>query len=155
MFPVYIPRATYINTCCSYFKPLDHSLKLQTLGSTIIIICPDKATRTVPLQQPIHILRLSPACSATSRYFHLPPHYEDHTIMMNVSLDTVHIIAINISTLNFDINSSWTSPHLQKLADVPEVPVAQLYKYMINTSEPVHSFTIKDNDEDPFLIWTI
>ena len=26
---------------------------------------------------------------------------------------------------------------------------------MVNTSEPIHSFTIKDDDEDPSLIWTI
>ena len=26
---------------------------------------------------------------------------------------------------------------------------------MINTSEPVHSFTIKDDEKDPSLIWTI
>ena len=55
------------------------------------IICPDKATCTVPLQQPFHILRLSPACSATSNYFHLPLHYEDHSMVMNVSLDTANI----------------------------------------------------------------
>ena len=47
----------------------------KMLGSTITVICPDKATSTIPLQQPFHILRVSPACSATSRYFHLPPHY--------------------------------------------------------------------------------
>ena len=117
-----------------------------------MIICPDKATSTVPLQQPFHILRLSPTCSTTSRYFHLPPGYEDHTIMMNVCLDTANIHAINILTLDFRIlqyfNSDWTSPHLQKLANVPEIPVTQLYKHMINTSEPAHSFTIKNDDED-------
>ena len=57
----------------------------QTLGSTMTIICPDKATSTEPLQKPFHILGLSPACSTTSRYFHLPPCYEDHSMVMNVS----------------------------------------------------------------------
>ena len=33
--------------------------------------------------------------------------------------------------------------------------VTQLYIYMINASEPIHSFTIKDDDEDPSPIWTI
>ena len=47
----------------------------ETLGSAIMIIYPDKATSTVPPQQPFHTLRLSLACSATSRYFHLPPCY--------------------------------------------------------------------------------
>ena len=79
--------------------------------------------------------------------------------MMNISLDTANINAINISTLDFRIwqhfSSNWTSPYLQKLANVPEVPVTQLYKHMIDTSEPVNSFTIKDVDKDPSLMWTI
>ena len=124
-----------------------------------MVICPDKTTSTVPLQQPFHTLRLSPACSATHRYFHLLPCYVDHPMMMNVSLDTTNIVAINISMPYFKIwqhfNSNWTTPYLQKLANVPEVPVTQHYKHMINTSELVHSFTIKDNDKDPCLIWTI
>ena len=107
------------------------------------VIFPDKATSRVPLQQPFHILRLPPACSATSRYFHLPLHYEDHTIMMNVSLDTTNINEINISTQDFrtwqHFSTNWTPSHLQKLANVPEVLVAQLYRDMINTSEPIHS----------------
>ena len=51
--------------------------------------------------------------------------------------------------------SNWTPHHLQKLAAVPEVPVAQLYKHLMDTSESAHSFRIKDDDEDPSLIWTI
>ena len=80
-------------------------------------------------------------------------------MMVNVSLDTANIDGINISTPDFRIwlhfNSNWTTPQLQKLVNVTEVPVTQLYKHMINTSEPVHSFTIKDDNEDPSLIWTI
>ena len=76
--------------------------------------------------------------------------------MMNVSLDTANINAINISTLHFRIwqhfNSNWTPTLLQKLTIVPDVPVEQLYKHMIATIEPVHSFTIKDDDKDPSLI---
>ena len=124
----------------------------QILGSAITIIFPDTVTSILPLQQTFCILKLSPACSATSRYFHLPLHYEDHTRMINISLDTTNINGINISTLDFRIwqhfNSNWTSTHLHKLANVPEVPVVQLYKHMIDTSKSVHSFTIKDNDED-------
>ena len=75
-------------------------------------------------------------------------------MMMNISLDTVNINAINISIQDFrirqHINSNWTTPYLQKFTDVPEVPVAQLYKHMIDTSQPVHSFTFnKDDDKDP------
>ena len=80
-------------------------------------------------------------------------------MVMNVSLDTANINSINISTLDFRIwqhlARNWTQPHLQKLTKVPEVPVTQLYRDMINASEPIHSFTIKDDDEDSSLIWTI
>ena len=75
----------------------------ETLGSATMIICPDKVTSIVPLQQPFHILKLFPACSGTSQYFHLPHHYEDHTIMMNISLDITNNNAINISTIDFRI----------------------------------------------------
>ena len=78
-------------------------------------------------------------------------------MVMNVSLDTADINAIKISTLDFIIwqhfSRNWTPLHLQKLATIPEVPVAQVYRGMTN-SEPIHSFAIKDN-EDPSLIWTI
>ena len=68
----------------------------QIVVSTMPIICPDKATRTVSLQQLFHILRSFPAYSAISRYFHLPQYYEDHSMVMNASLDTANINAINI-----------------------------------------------------------
>ena len=82
------------------------------------------------------------------------------TLMMNVSMDTANINVINISTPDVRIwqhfNSNRTTSDLQKLATVSEVPVAQLYKHMINTIEPVHSFTInKDDNKDQSLIWTI
>ena len=77
---------------------------------------------------------------------------------MNVSLVTANIDAINISTLDLiwqQFSSNWILPHMQKLGNVPEVQVTQLYRDMINTSEPIHSFTTKDDDKDPSLIWTI
>ena len=81
-------------------------------------------------------------------------------MMMNISLDTANINAIITLTQYFriwqHINSNWTTNHLQKVTNVPEVPVTQLYKHMIDTSEPVHSFTFnRDDDRDPSLIWTI
>ena len=78
-------------------------------------------------------------------------------MVMNVSLDTANINAINITTLDFRIwkhfSRYWTPLHLQKLENIPEVLVTQLYRGMINTSEPIYPFNIKDN-EDPSLIWT-
>ena len=79
-------------------------------------------------------------------------------MVMHVALDTVNINTINILTLDFRIwqhfSRNLTQPHQQKLTNVAEVPVTQLYRNIINTSEPIHSFTIKD-DEDSSLIWTI
>ena len=81
--------------------------------------------------------------------------YEDHMIMMNVPLDTTNINAINISTLHFRIcqhfSCNWNHLHLQKLATLLEVPVTQLYKYIIDTGEPVHSLTVKVTS----LMWTV
>ena len=66
-------------------------------GSAIIMICPDKVTSSVLFQQPFHILKLPPACSAMSKHFHLPPHYVDHVVTMHIFLDKANLIAINIS----------------------------------------------------------
>ena len=77
-------------------------------------------------------------------------------MVMNVSLDTANINAINILTLDFRIwqqfSRNWTQLHPQKLKNVPEVPVTQLYRDMINASETIHSFTIKDDEKDSSLI---
>ena len=132
----------------------------QMLGPAITIICPDKATSTVPFQQPFHILRLSPAWSVTSRYFHLPQ-ITRNTLWWQTSLWIPQILMQLTSqpqTSGYGSISTVTGPHfhLQKWTTLPEVPVAQLYTYMIDISEPVHSFTInKDDDKDPSFIWTI
>ena len=41
----------------------------------VTVICPTKPTMSVHISPPIHVLRLEPACSATSQHFHLPPKY--------------------------------------------------------------------------------
>ena len=40
---------------------------------TISLICPEKPMETIPIRQPLHILKLPMACSATSSHFYLPP----------------------------------------------------------------------------------
>ena len=40
--------------------------------NTMTLICPEKPMDTIPIQQPIHILQLPMACSATSSNFYLP-----------------------------------------------------------------------------------
>ena len=160
MFSVSISYTIYILTHCSYFKPLDYFLKPPDTRISNDENLPWQSYKHSTFQQPFHILlSIYPACSATSRYFHLPPHYEDDTIMMNVYLDTTNINTINTPMLDFRIwqhfSSNCTPSHLQKLTNVPEVLVEQLYRHMINTNEPAYSFTIKDDDKDSSLIWTI
>ena len=133
---------------------------LTTQGSAITMICTDKVTCSSLFQQPLYILKLPPAYRDTSRHFHLPPLYEDHTVTMHVSLDRVNLNTINISTLDFHIwqhfDSNWTTVHMQKMADVPEVPVAQLYKHMIGQNEPIPLFEINRHmEEGPSLTWKL
>ena len=82
------------------------------------------------------------------------PHYNDECISGIANINAITISNPNLRIWQY-FNSNWTTLHLQKLINVPEVPVAQLYSHMIDTSKPVHSFTLsKDDDEDPSLIWT-
>ena len=85
----------------------------ETLGSTIMIICSDKAMSTVPLEQTFITLRLYPACSPTSRYFHLHLYYEDHTMMMNVSMGTTILMHLTSQPRNLGYGniSTITGPH--------------------------------------------
>ena len=59
--------------------------------NTVTLICPEKPMETIPIQQPIHILKLPTACSATSSHFYLPPRYETPILDVNVSLNMVNI----------------------------------------------------------------
>ena len=46
-------------------------------------------------------------------------------------------------------DSNWTTTHMQKLTDVPEVPVTQLYKHMIGQNKlfyHLRSTTIRRKD---------
>ena len=64
---------------------LTSATKLESTG--IRLICPDEAPRFIKTQTPMYILHLPPACSTTSPHFYLPPHYENHQIMINTSLN--------------------------------------------------------------------
>ena len=52
--------------------------------NTMSLICPEKPMETIPILQPIHILKLPMACSASSSNFYLPPRYETPTLDVNV-----------------------------------------------------------------------
>ena len=57
----------------------------------VIVICPTKPATSIHISPPIHILKLEPACSATSQHFHLLPKYEDTHITMNFSIHNANL----------------------------------------------------------------
>ena len=67
---------------------------------TMTLICPEKPMETMPIQKPIHILKLPTACSATSSNFYLPPRYETPTLDVNISLNMAILYMLNISAQN-------------------------------------------------------
>ena len=110
----------------------DHSRCLDTCHptsaptDTISLICPEKPMETIPIRQPLHVLKLPTACSATSAHFYLPPRYETPILNVNVSLDMANLQTVNITTLHFCIwqhmgrnNSETQLQHLATLSSIP------------------------------------
>ena len=69
-----------------------------------------------------------------------------------MTIVTCGMLRVNISISDFHIwqhfSSNWITAHRQKLADVPEIPVAELYKHMIGQSEPIIPFEINGHTEE-------
>ena len=96
----------------------------------VTVICPTRPATSIHISQPIHILRLEPACSATSQHFHLPPKYEDTHVTMNLSIYNANLDIINISSALFRITQHIPSVQrqetLEKLAALPPVPIKRI-----------------------------
>ena len=97
-----------IRNICSSNIPTPITSNLWILTSTtdsdsegITLICPDQAPKSIKVQKPIPILCLPPACSATSQHFHLPHHYKNHQMIINISLNTANLNTMNISSPEF------------------------------------------------------
>ena len=105
MPPAFLPIVIMSNLWIFIFTP-------TTQGSAITMIFPDKATSSLPLQQPFHILKLPSSCSGMSRHFYLPPHYEDNVITILASLERANLNSFSISVSDFHIwqhiSSSWS-----------------------------------------------
>ena len=67
------------------------------------LICPGEITQFIEVRKLIHVLHLPTACSATSPNFHLPLHYENPPLEINISLDMAYLNMISISSMNFHI----------------------------------------------------
>ena len=80
--------------------------------------------------------------------------------MISISLNTANLNPMNISSPEFwvwqHLKDHWNKTQLHKLADVPTVPVAHLYKYMIDNNAPIFLFNLTDESiEDTASIWTL
>ena len=96
----------------------------------VTIICPIRPATSIHISPPIHVLRLEPACSATSQHFHLPPKYEDTHVTMNLSIYNANLDIINISPALFRITQHIPSVQeqetLERLAALPPVPIKRI-----------------------------
>ena len=114
---------------------------------TINLICPEKPMETIPIRQPLHVLQLPMACSATSANFYLPPRYETPVLNVNVSLDMANLRAINITALHFHVwqhmGHNHTETELQHLATLPSIPVHQIYQHLLNNSLQLTPFNMQ------------
>ena len=75
----------------------------STVMTGITLVCPEGPTKLITIWKPIHILQLPPACSTTSPYFYLPPHYEATTVAINISLEVANLNMINILAMDFHV----------------------------------------------------
>ena len=106
--------------------------------TTITLICPEKPMETIAIQQPLHVLKLSTACSATSAHFYLPPRYETPALNVNISLDMANLQAVHITALHFRVwqhmGSNHSETQLQHLVTMPSIPVHKVHQHLLNSS---------------------
>ena len=109
-------------------------------------------------QQPIHILKLPMACSATSSHLYLPPRYETLVLNVNVSLNMANLQMINISVLHFCIwqhlGNNWSDMQLQHLATIPSIPVHKVYQHLLNSTMQLTPFKTEPSDDTDSL-WSV
>ena len=112
----------------------------------------------IPIQKPIHILKLPMACSATSPNFYLPPRYETPTLDVNISLNIENLHMINILAQDFHIwqhlGSNRSDMQLQHLTTIPSIPVHKIYQHLLNSTLPIIPFDTESAEKtDP--VWTL
>ena len=126
--------------------------------NTMALICLEKPMETIPIQKPIHILKLSMAYSATSSNFYLPPRYETPTLDVNISLNMANLHMLNISAQDFHIwqhlGSNKSDMQLQHLTTIPSIPVHKIYQHLLNSTLPVMPFNTESTG-NPDSLWTL
>ena len=126
--------------------------------TTMTLICPKKPMETIPIQQPIHLLKLPMACSATSSHFYLPPRYETPTLDINISLNMVNLYMINILVHHFCIwqhlGNNRSDMQLQHLTTIPSIPVHKIYQHLLNSTMPIVPFN-RDSSGNANSLWNL
>ena len=126
--------------------------------NTMTLICPEKPMETSPIQQPIHILKIPMACSATSSHFYLPPRYETPILDVNVSLNMANLYMINISAQHFCIwqhlGNNRSDMQLQPLTTIPSIPVHKIYQHLLNSTMPIVPFNTESSG-DTNSLWSV
>ena len=128
--------------------------------NTMTLICLEKPMETMPIQKPIHILKLPMVCSATSSNFYLPPRYETPTLDVNISLNMANLHMLIISAQNFSIwqhlGSNRSDMQLQHLTTRPSIPVHKIYQHLLNSTMPVMPFNTEStgNTDSLWILFT-
>ena len=126
--------------------------------NTVTLICPEKPMEMIQIWQPIHILKLPMACSATSLHFYLPPRYETPMLDVNVSLNMANLQMINISAQCFHIwqhsGNNKSDIQLPHLATIPSIPVHKVYQHLLNSTMQIVPFNT-DPSEDTDSLWSV
>ena len=82
----------------------------------------------------------------------LPPHYENHQLMINISLNTAKSNMMNMSSPEFrmwqHLEEHWNRTQLHHLINISSVPIDQLDKHMINSNRPIILFASADASID-------
>ena len=134
---------------------------LSTPASAIMLICPERGTGAMTIRKPVHILRISTACSTTSSNFHKGEiRYQTSKLDVNVSLNMANLHMVNVSALDFCIwqhlEDNRSETQLQHLTTIPSIPIHQIYQHMINgTQHTIPVDTTEESTEDTDLIWTL
>ena len=133
---------------------------LSTPASTITLICPERATETITIRKPVHILRIPMACSTTSPNFYLPPRYQTSNLDVNVSLNMANLHMVNVSALDFCIwqhlGDNISETQLEHLNTIPMILVHKIYQHIINGTQHIMPFdTTDDSTEDTDSTWTL
>ena len=123
------------------------------------LIYPEKAMEAIIIQKPVHILKLSTSCSATSPNFYLPPRYETLTLDV-ISLNMANLHMINILAQDFCIwkhlGNNRSDVQLQHLTTIPSIPVYKIYQHLLNNTLPIMPFDMdKESTECTGSIWTL